>query len=127
MQMPRDLRMQMDDRAAAYLILTPNAIFALDLAQTVSEFDPGARVLVASTAQEAAGLIARAERIRVALVGVDPAVALPLQPAVAARGGTLVLLGSAVDLAAAGWTGEVLDIPFNSERVIALLARLDRL
>ena len=114
----------MQDQSAAYLILSADPLVALDLVLTVREFDPGARVLVASSGAEAAALLSAEARIAVALLDLGPEAAASLAAEVGARGGRSVLFGADAELAAAAWPGEVLGVPFTSERVIALLVRL---
>jgi hypothetical protein len=115
---------EMTDDVATYVILCAEPLVALDLAQTVREFDAGARVLVASSVAEATRLVASEARITVALLGVDPQSIMPLGAEVGARGGRLVLFGPDAEQAALAWPAEVLGMPFTSERVIALLLRL---
>lgn len=114
----------MQDLSAAYLILSADPLVALDLAQTVREFDAGARILVASNTAEAAALVVAEARIAVALLGLSPEAAAAIGAEVCARGGRPVLFGADADLAGASWPGEVLAVPFTSECVIALLVRL---
>lgn len=108
----------------AYLILVPDPLIARDLAETVSEFDAGARILLARSAAEAVERIAREAQITLAFLWLAPEAAGPLVPALAVRGARVVLFGPEADERRAMWRGEHLPMPFSTQMVMCLLRRL---
>lgn len=107
-----------------YLLLVPDPLVARDLAETVAEFDAGARILLARSAAEAAGRIAREAQLSVAFLWLAPEAARPLVPPLVVRGARVVLIGPEADEHRAVWGGEHLPMPFSTPMVLCLLRRL---
>ncbi|MCX7646391.1 MAG: hypothetical protein N2Z62_14000 [Rhodobacteraceae bacterium] len=105
-------------------MLVPDPLIARDLAETVTEFDPGARILPAHNAAEAGARIAREAQVAVAFLWLSPEAARPLVPPLAVRGARVVLFGPEADEHRAAWRGEHLPTPFSTPMVLHLLRRL---
>lgn len=108
----------------AFLIVLDDSIVAQDLAETVSEHDPAAGLIPCRTLDEAIAALAHVERIAVAFVEAGPAefAASPLAGLIAAKGGRVVLIGDDAEDSARMCGHAVLQRPFSTEMVLALLA-----
>lgn len=119
----------MDDAAgpgdrATYLIVLRHVLVAQDIAMTVAEFDPAARVITAATGPEALPQIEDVDRIAVAFVGKGPGAfrASPLARAVAERGGRVVLMGEEAEAEGEAQGFRVLERPFSTGNIMTHLA-----
>jgi len=111
---------------AAYLIVLKQVLIARDLAETIAEHDPGARVVLAQTCAEALRLLdAVPEKVVLSFLSVSPEniSGSALVNALSARGSRTVLMGDDAENRgeAPGWW--VLERPFTSEMVTNLLRR----
>ena len=110
-----------DAPGGAYLIVLRHVVVAQDIALTLADHDPGARVLHATQAAEALLLLDGTPTLRVAFVAEAPAAfaGSALEAAIVARGGRPVLIGEAAE--ADGWGFAVLHRPFTTAAVLAHL------
>lgn len=108
----------------AYLVALRHAVVAQDIAQTVAEVHPAARVVVAASPDEAVRAIAGLERIAMAFVGDGPRgfEGSPLAEALARRGAAVVLMGGEAEAEGEAAGFAVLARPFGMGAVTALLA-----
>ena len=108
----------------AYLVVVSDYIVSQDLAETVADFVPDAKVIVRPTIGDALQALERVERVAVAFVGDRPArfANSPLAAMIHAKGGRVVLLGDEAEVEgpAEGWA--VLQRPFSLSLVQTLLA-----
>lgn len=109
---------------ATYLIALRHVLVAQDIAMTVGEFDPTARVVVASSAAEAETRLSGIDRIAVAFVGQGPEAyrASSLSRAVAERGGRVVLMGEDAESLGEAQGFAVLARPFTTANILFHLA-----
>jgi hypothetical protein len=109
---------------AAYLVVLRHVLVAQDIAMTIAEFDPAARVATAAGPAEALPLLEGVERVAVAFVGMGPEAyrASALSRAVAERGGRVVLLGEEAELAGEAAGFAVLVRPFTTGNILGHLA-----
>lgn len=109
--------------APVYLIVLREVVIAQDLSLTITDHDPEAVVLLATTSAEAEQMLAGVEALVLAFVVADPAVfaSSGLARAIAARGGRAVLLGNEAEAHGPGEGWQVLDQPFNTDAVLAHL------
>lgn len=108
------------DGSATYLIVLRHVFVAQDIAMTIAEHDPSARIVVAPSAAEALPLLGDQERIAVAFVGQGPGAyrASPLAPAVRRRGGRVVLMGEEAEAQGEAQGFAVLARPFSTGDVL---------
>ena len=109
---------------ATYLIVLRHVVVAQDIALTVAEFDPSARILVARSGEEAIPLLDGVDRLPLAFLGKGPSEfrASPIAGELEARGARVVLMGEEAEAQGEAEGFEVLVRPFTTE---AILARLD--
>jgi hypothetical protein len=110
--------------APAYLVALRHVVVAQDIAQTVGEFDPDARVVVAASPAEAVQRIEGIGRIALAFVGEGPRgfAGSALAGALARRGASVVLMGGEAEAEGEAAGFAVLARPFGMGAVTALLA-----
>ena len=106
-----------------FLIVLKQVVVAQDIALTLSDLNPAAQVVVASSHSEALAALAAVSSVALAIVNDGPQ-SFPhsdLCHAITLRGGRVVLVGTEAEDAgeAAGW--QVLHRPFTSDAVLALL------
>ena len=108
---------------ATYLIVLRHVLVAQDIAMTIGEFDPSARILTAASGAEALPLLRGVEHIAMAFVGKGPEGfrASPLAQAVAERGGRVVLMGEEAEAQGEAQGFAVLVRPFGTGDVLAHL------
>ena len=108
---------------ATYLIVLRHVLVAQDIAMTIGEFDPGARILTAASGPEALPLLEGVERIAMAFVGNGPEAfrASLLAQAVAERGGRVVLMGEEAEAEGEAQGFAVLTRPFGTGNILAHL------
>lgn len=112
-----------EDRPRGYLIALRHTVVALDLAQAVADFDPAAPVLILPGPAEALCALSQVTSLALAFVAEAPAAfrGSPLEAAIRARGGEVVLLGEAAELEGEAMGYAVLPRPFTAENVAACL------
>jgi hypothetical protein len=120
-------RMWMSDTNGAprtYLIVMQQVLVAQDIALTISDHDPGANVIIASTHAEAEAALVTVADLVLAFVADAPwqFMASSLGQAIMARGGRVVLLGEAAEEAGPTAQWGVLDQPFTTDAVLKHLA-----
>lgn len=108
---------------ATYLIVLRHVLVAQDIALTIAEFDPGARVVTAASVAEAMSLLPSVERLVMAFVGRGPDAyrASPLAQAVKDRGGRVVLMGEEAEEEGEAQGFAVLARPFGTGNIMAHL------
>lgn len=113
---PKDVLTPTSDH---YLIVLRDFVVMQDLADTISEFDPGAQVIAVAHATAALAAIAPVVRLVLAFVEAAPREfeKTELAAAIASRGGRLVYLGDAAEDAAETGRAVVLRRPFSSQVV----------
>ena len=106
-----------------YLIVLRHVVVAQDIAMTIAEFDPEARVVTAASGAEALPLLEGVERIAMAFVGKGPEAfrASLLARAVAERGGRVVLMGEEAEAEGEAQGFAVLVRPFSTGNILAQL------
>jgi hypothetical protein len=111
---------------ASYLIVLKDYLVALDLAESISEFDAGAQIVARHSAVCAIAALEAIERVAVAFVdaGLDQFVALGLQRMISDRGGRVVLMGDEAESAGEARGYCVLHRPFSQGLVLSHLANL---
>lgn len=109
---------------ATYLIVLRHVVVAQDIALTVAEFDPSARILVARNGEEAIPMLDGVDHLPIAFLGKGPSEfrASPIAAELAARGARVVLMGEEAEARGEAEGFEVLVRPFTTD---AILARLD--
>lgn len=121
---PADARTGVTTEAPAYLVALRHVVVAQDIAQTVAEFDPGARVIVVASAAEAMRAVEEVAQVALAFVGAGPRAfeGSPLAGALARRGASVVLMGGEAEAEGEAAGFAVLARPFSMGSVTALLA-----
>lgn len=111
---------------AAYLIVVQPALVARDIALTIADYAPCARIITAQTLLAAVRAVNPVRSIAAAFLSMDPehAETFALCDAVRKRGGRVILIGDTAERRAQemarAWS--VLIRPFSTEAVIASLA-----
>lgn len=108
---------------ATYLIVLRHVLVAQDIAMTIAEFDPAARIVTAASGAEAMSLLAGVGRLAMAFVGAGPGAyrASPLAQAVRERGGRVVLMGDEAEEEGEAEGFAVLARPFGTGNILAHL------
>ena len=108
-----------------YLVLVSEVVVAQDIALTIGDFDPGARVLVATSVEAAHRCLDGVGALAVAFVTERPSLFTDsvLAKAIAARRGRVVLLGLDAETSGPTPLYDVLAQPFDTDAVVASLAR----
>ena len=111
--------------AQNYLIVMREVVIAQDLALTITDSDPGAQVIIAATEAEAVAALGSVQSLVLAFIADRPArfARSGLARAVAQRGGRVVLLGDEAEATGPTKAWDVLEQPFNTDAVLAKLAR----
>lgn len=109
----------------AYLVVIRHSVVAADVAATIAELDPNARVVVAMTLPEAEDRLPGLDRIVLAVVEVAPHTlpATPFGQALAERGTRILLLGDGIDEADRWPDVAILGLPFTTGTLVAALRR----
>ena len=108
----------------AYLIVLRHVVVAQDIAMTIADRDPGARVVTVASPAEALPALGDVGRLAVAFVAEAPREhrESDLARAIATRGGRVVLIGEAAETEGAELGFPVLARPFSTEDILAHLA-----
>lgn len=106
-----------------YLVVEPMAIIGRDLAMNVQDYDPSARILVATSLDAAFDMLVDAAPVRLAFVHVDPDLFSPTNLALVLHnhGAQVVFIGNAAEQNDRGIL--VLHRPFSAQTTAALLQR----
>lgn len=109
-----------------YVIMVADCVVATDLAQTVAEFCPQAYVIQKMTAADVLALAAKVARIRVAFIDEPPQrfARAALSRLIAEKRGQVIFIGDDAESVGCAAREAVLDRPFSTPIVLALLARL---
>lgn len=109
---------------ATYLIVLRHVVVAQDIALTIAEFDPAARVLVARNGDEALSLLEGVERLPLAFLGKGPSEfrGSPIAAALSRRGARVVLMGEEAEARGEAEGFAVLVRPFTTDAILACLA-----
>lgn len=113
------------DSGPVYLIVVQPALVARDIALTIADYAPRARVITAPSPKAAIGAVDPVLSMAAAFLAMDPehAETCVLCDAVRVRGGRVILIGDAAERAAKtmapAWS--VLVRPFTTEAVITCL------
>lgn len=110
-------------RVASYLVALDQVVISQDIAGAIGEHSPGARVLVARNASEALAMLEPVAQLSVAFLGMPPRhyADSDLARAIAARRGKAVLISPEAEEAAPSTEWRVLELPFTTEAVHAML------
>ena len=105
------------------LVVIRHIVVAADVASTIADFDPGARVLVAATLDEATALLQDPGSVTLAVIEADPRVlkASALGAALAHHGARILLVGDAAEEIAEAAGFAVLSRPFTSDLLLSAL------
>ena len=105
---------------ATYLIVLRHVVVAQDIALTIADMDPQARVVTAASEAEALSMLGGVDRLAVAFVGQSPRAyeSSALARAVAERGGRVVLLGEDAEAEGAALGYAVLVRPFSTGTIL---------
>jgi hypothetical protein len=108
---------------ATYLIVLRHVLVAQDIAMTIAEHDPSARVIVAATGAEAVQALDGPGPVAVAFVGKGPEAfrASPLAPALTERGARVVLMGEEAERDGEAQGFAVLTRPFSTGNILVHL------
>lgn len=109
---------------ASFLIVARDVLVGQDLAQTIADNRPRARVIIVTTLEDAIGALKDVATIEIAFIAAEPeALACSsVGPAVAMRGGQVVLLGAWADQLPATASWKLLPSPFTTEDVRGVIA-----
>ena len=112
-----------EDRPA-YLIVLRHVVVAQDIALTIADLDPGARIVTVATPAEALPALDGVDRLAVAFVSEAPRAhrGSELARAIAARGGRVVLIGEAAEAEGTALGFPVLARPFSTADILVHLA-----
>ena len=115
---------QPDGQPVTYLIVLRHILVAQDIAMTVSEFDPTARVVTVTSPAEAEERLKDIDAIALAFVGQGPDAyaSSSLSWAVARRGGRVILLGEEAEAQGEAHGFAVLSRPFTTANILSHLA-----
>lgn len=113
-------------RVETYLIVLRELLIAQDLATTITDRDPTARVVLAATPDEAVVALAGIPLVTVAFVSATPGdyVSSSLGPAIKARHGRVILLGFEAEASGPSQDWDVLPQPFDTVAVLGVLGRV---
>lgn len=109
-----------------YLIVLRERLIAQDLATTISDRDPTARVILAATLDEGVAALMDVPRLTVAFVSAKPAeyAQSTLGQAIIARHGRVILLGFEAETSGPSKDWDVLAQPFDTDAVLGVLGRV---
>jgi hypothetical protein len=110
--------------AASYLIVLKDCLVAMDLAESISDFDAGADIVARHSAACAIAALETIKRVAVAFVdtGPDHLAASGLMGMISARGGRVVLMGDEAETSGEARGYPVLHRPFSQGLVLDHLA-----
>lgn len=110
-------------RARTYLVLVTEAVVACDIALTISDFDGSARVICATSTEDAETAIAAVDAIEIAFVAGGPGTFSnsALHRELVRRRARIVLLGIEAEATGPTPVFDVLPQPFDTDAVIAKL------
>ena len=110
--------------SAAYLIVVQEVVVAQDLAQTISDHQPGAHIIMAASLNAAIEALIDVPRVEIAFVAADPQAYLESQFAkvLAARGAQVVLMGVWGEVRRSAQIWNLLPFPFTTDDVRGLMA-----
>ena len=111
---------------AQYLIVLHECVVLQDIADTITEYDPRAKVIAVTAPDRALAALEGVERLAVAFVEAAPLAfqQTDLAKAIASRGGRTVFFGDAAEDAEVSDRWIVLRRPFSSDIVLAHLTML---
>lgn len=111
------------DGPATYLIVLRHVLVAQDIALTIADVDPQARVVTAASEAEALSKLSGVDRLAVAFVGQSPRAyeGSALAEAVGRCGGRVVLLGEDAEAEGAELGYAVLVRPFSTGSILSHL------
>ena len=111
------------DGPATYLIVLRHVLVAQDIAMTIADVNPQARVVTAASEAEALSKLDGVERLAVAFVGQSPRAyeVSALAEAVGRCGGRVVLLGEDAEAEGAALGYAVLVRPFSTGSILSHL------
>jgi hypothetical protein len=109
---------------AIYLIMVKDRVVSRDIAETITDFEAGARVLEMARPEDALRALESVERLAVAFVETAPRrfAETELARAIAARSGRLVFLGDEAEDEPDSGEFTVLQRPFSSEILLRHLS-----
>lgn len=107
----------------SYLVHVTERVVALDIAQTITDFDPTSKVICATSMAEAEAALSSIGSVELAFVAGCPSrfVGSVLHRGLLERGGRVVLLGIEAEDAGSSPVFDVLSQPFDTDAVIAKL------
>jgi hypothetical protein len=110
---------------ATFLIVQPEVLIAQDIAMTLADLYPSARIVMVLTLADAQAAVKNIERLHTAFVAAAPHQfsASGLAAEIARRGGRAILLGHDAEMAGPTLEWGILYQPFGTEAVAALLGR----
>ena len=108
-----------------YLILVQPPLVSMDIALTLADYSPGAKIITARTAREAQQAVSCQHSLVAAFLGMGPMAYAngDLAPVIRALGAEVILIGEDAEDAGPGPEWSVLERPFTSDGVIAALER----
>ena len=111
------------DAPATYVIVLRHVLVAQDIAMTIADYDPKARIVVAANGADALARLEEVGRIAVAFVGKGPRAfqASPLAQALAGRSGRVVLMGEEAEAEGEAQGFAVLARPFSTGNILVHL------
>lgn len=108
------------DEQVAYLIVLRHVLVVQDIAMTVAEFAPEARIITSVSPNDALPLLEGVGQVAVAFVGQGPSAfrGSLLEDQIGERGGRVVLLGEEAELTGPAAGYPVLTRPFTTESIL---------
>lgn len=109
---------------ATVLVVVRDILVGQDLAQTISEARPEARVIVVTSLEDAVAALADVQAVALTFIAAEPEAltASPLAQALADRGAKVVLMGTWADQRSVVKSWKRLPLPFTSEHVRDVIA-----
>ena len=109
----------------SYLILVQPPLVSMDIALTLADHSPGAKIITARTAREAQQALSSQHSLVAAFLGMGPDAFAKgdLAPVIRALSAEVILIGEDAEDAGPGPEWSVLERPFTSDGVIAALER----
>jgi hypothetical protein len=107
----------------SYLLLMHAGVIACDLTQIIHSFDADACVTLVQTTDAALAYVNDIDALALAVLSLGPekVVAAGLDSAIRAKGGVAHLIGDEADMQTGDETWSVIDRPFSTENIFALL------
>lgn len=110
--------------SATFLIVVREILVGQDLAMTIEEERPGAKVIVVATLDAAPAALTDVAALEVAFIAADPArfEHSPLAQMISALGGKIVLMGLWFPEACSAANWKILPFPFTTEDVLGFIS-----